>query len=1820
MNKGTAKEEKLNFQLLSDLKERDKQLWSHHEISRLFDNPELPPDEIFQKIVELLPKGMHFPYKTVACVIIDDRTFTGDGFVDSKTAVRVTIVADGQSRGLIKVCQTDSKKTNDVLDFAEGERDLVVQVARRLGYYLERLNRNRHYVDVERRYQNLIEKINDVIFEFDDQGLITYMSSSVNEVLGYTPEEMIGRPLFDFMASGQVEAQDRLQELISQGGMAENEYEILRKDGTRCWMRTSTTMLLRDGRHSAGHCRLIDISEIKRMELELQKREVLHRSVMAASPDVIVVTDLEGRIIYVSDRVMEMLRYDNVDDFAGRSLVDYLDPAHAAMAAERIARMFQGIQGVAEKYVARRRDGSTLDIEVKGEFVRDAAGQPINMIFVIRDISLREQLEDQLRNSEEKYRRLIESSDAAIMLVDPDGHFLYLNGIAAEPFGLSPEEMTGKTMQDLLSQEEAEDTMTNIRRVIRTNEGMVLEPQTNIAGVKRWTRTSVQPIRDASGAAVAVMMHATDITPIKQAELLIKQSEEKYRALFSDSPDGYLILQGGVFIECNVAAEKMMRGDRGQILGKSPAQLSPDCQPNGHISAELAAELFMGGRDAGRNTFEWVHQRFDGSRFLAQIDLVPIQYEGQPALFTTWRDISEHRQIEKGLNRKEKMLQAIAQSTEELLSNPDLLDAISRSLPLIGEAVEADRAYLFQNGLDEKNQQVISQRCEWNAGTVAPQISNPELQNLTITIFDDVLDDLLQRKPFEAVVAQLPAESALKKTLEKQEISSILIIPIFLKDQFWGFVGYDECKYERKWAADEISILRSYCNSISSALERAQAVEELNNMALFPQENPNPLFRIDLNGGVMLRNPAASGISHFSHLGMDYSFGRFAEKIASEIDRDHPARTFEIEHEGDIYLLDARLSQNQIHINCHGTNITDLKNTQRELERLSMVASVNRLGVLFTGARGRINYANEAFLQMTGFELADVKERSLIDLCRSPLVWSEQIESLVDGYDKTRPVDLEIVMYRKDRSWFWANLKMQPLEAKNGEASEFFATIEDVSEKKNADEVLRNSENRLSTLIRNLKEGILLEDEHRRIVLTNEQFCRIFQIAASPEALIGADCSQSAEHSKHLAMHPEEFVQRIDQIIREKKMALSEELEMANGEVYERDYIPIIINDDIKGHLWKYQDITERKNHERTLRRQEEKYRNIIVNMNLGLVETDQQGIVQYANQRIVEMSGFAVDELVGRNPVELFIAPEYRQTAEEHIRLRSSGISDLYEVQARTRDGEIRWWVISGAPIFSEEGQFIGSVGIYLDVTEQKQLERELEIARDKAEDSSRSKEAFLANMSHEIRTPLNAIIGMVREFSREKLPPRQAVYMKNAGTASRHLLSIVNDVLDISKIEAGQLQLDSRPFSLRDVINDAIAIEKPSANDKMLDLRAIVSDEVAPAYLGDPGRIRQILVNLLSNSVKFTQQGSITAECKVTARHDSSHDLMITVTDTGIGMDESYLSRIFDKFSQEDAAVSRRVGGTGLGMRITYELVQRMNGHITVNSKKGIGTTVTITLNLEFLDQFDLGRADSPRVYDRLNNVAALLVEDSDMNRLVATSALEHFGIKVTEAVNGAEAIEKLKQQSFNIILMDLQMPVLDGLGATRIIRQELLLQTPIIALTANAFKSEIERCLQAGMNDYITKPFEEEVFLSVILKNLGDASPAPSPGGEGPQNAPEGKRYDLSPLEKISGGDKETIRQVVRLFIKQTPEAVDQIKKAYANSELDAVAKTAHRIKPTIDLLGISRSAQDVRAVESLAKEGAVGADLEAAIGRLETELHSVVAELAADPILN
>ncbi|WP_184549243.1 PAS domain S-box protein [Mucilaginibacter sp. FT3.2] len=638
-------------------------------------------------------------------------------------------------------------------------------------------------------------------------------------------------------------------------------------------------------------------------------------------------------------------------------------------------------------------------------------------------------------------------------------------------------------------------------------------------------------------------------------------------------------------------------------------------------------------------------------------------------------------------------------------------------------------------------------------------------------------------------------------------------------------------------------------------------------------------------------------------------------------------------------------------------------------------------------------------------------------------------------------------------------------------------------------------------------------------------------------------------------------------------------------------------------------DITERKNAEETLRANEERYRSIIATMKLGLLEIDNNENITFVNQSFCNMSGFSLQELLGNRVSDLLISSEIREILSSKQKKSENGIFDAYEINVKNKTGKNKWWLISSAPRYNDNGHLAGSIGICLDITGQKKLEHDLTLAKKNAEHLAKTKETFLANMSHEIRTPMNAIMGMANQLAKSSLNSQQQFYLEIIQSASDNLLVIINDILDLSKIEAGKLILENIGFETKLVGTRAIQVLAYKAEEKGIKLTSSRFDAaISPILIGDPHRLNQILLNLMSNAIKFTENGFVDLSFDLIEDNANHQTIKVSVQDTGVGMEQGFIDQIFDKFSQEYESVSRNYGGTGLGMSICKELIELMGGSISVESEKGVGTTISIILKAPKGSLIDLPEKFTLK-FDKkfLSGKRILIVDDNEMNRLVASVFLENHDASIIHASNGQQAIDEFILGNPDVILMDIQMPGINGFDATRAIRK-LDDKIPIIALTANAIIGESEKCLAAGMNDYVSKPFKEEDLLKTIAKWLGkEVNIIKMEDTEKPN---ENLLYDLSSLRSISGGNEAFVEKLVNIFCEQTPPLIREMTDAFYLSDYEKMGAIAHKIKPSIDNLNIVDLKEPIRYIENMGRQPSMDTDMTDILNEAERVISKVV----------
>ena len=634
----------------------------------------------------------------------------------------------------------------------------------------------------------------------------------------------------------------------------------------------------------------------------------------------------------------------------------------------------------------------------------------------------------------------------------------------------------------------------------------------------------------------------------------------------------------------------------------------------------------------------------------------------------------------------------------------------------------------------------------------------------------------------------------------------------------------------------------------------------------------------------------------------------------------------------------------------------------------------------------------------------------------------------------------------------------------------------------------------------------------------------------------------------------------------------------------------------------------------------------------------DMSGTITFTNRRFRALFGFE-EEPAGSIPTRsLYKEPSDRELLLAELRERQAVVDR--ELCMKTRAGRELWVLISILPL-EAGGSPRYCVWVY-DISERYAAQVQLRRAKEMAEEATRMKMDFLANMSHEIRTPMNAIIGMAHLALKADPTPRQRDYLGKIQSSSQHLLGIINDILDLSKVEAGKLRMERVVFSLAKVLDTVSDFIGDKAASKGLRLSFDVAPDVPRQLLGDSLRLGQVLVNYAGNAVKFTEQGEI--DVIVRRREETADDVLLhfAVRDTGIGISEEHLSRLYESFEQADSSTTRKYGGTGLGLAISKKLVGMMGGEVGVETQLGKGSTFWFTARLgkarATATELEAADAAPPASLDALRGAHVLLVEDNEINQEVAQELLRGAGFVVDLAEDGEQALQRVRTRRYDAVLMDMQMPVMDGLAATREIRRiEGLAELPIIAMTANAMGADRDRCIEAGMNDHLVKPIELAALWRALGKwirprdGLGAAAAGAGAGhavtaaieagaatnGAGSIGAVE-PPLDVPGLDVQAGlrrvmGKRRLYLDLLRNFVATQAGAAAQVRGLLAQADFDSARRAVHTLKGLAGTIGSRRVQQAAEALEAALGESAQTSRMDACLAALERELSVLIGPL-------
>ena len=618
-------------------------------------------------------------------------------------------------------------------------------------------------------------------------------------------------------------------------------------------------------------------------------------------------------------------------------------------------------------------------------------------------------------------------------------------------------------------------------------------------------------------------------------------------------------------------------------------------------------------------------------------------------------------------------------------------------------------------------------------------------------------------------------------------------------------------------------------------------------------------------------------------------------------------------------------------------DVTLEKEQEEKLRLLSSIAEKNTAAVIICDNKGRIEWINQSFTDITEFTLEEVIGKQIKDVLEGPETDKKTVRFLADQMEKGQPFNCDIINYKKSKTKYWSNVQGRSLNDENGNVLKYFTIQQDISKEKAFNQEIIESENRLYSLIINLQSGILLEDVNRKILIVNKKFCELFGIPVDPELLTGLDCAETAEQSKILFKNPDAFLARIDEILKQKVTVIAENIEMADGRIVERSFIPIYHGNKYDGHLWSYEDVTIKKKYQQSLEAEREKYSNIIANMNMGLLEVDLNDRIQFINQSFSELSGYSSEELIGKRASEIFLDKENKDILNSKVAVRKEGVSDSYQIKAKMKSNEEKYWLISGAPNYNLNGELVGSIGIHLDITELKKLEIQKEELLKNLERQNESLNEYAQIVSHDLKSPLRSIHTLVTWIKGEKenvLNAQTQQYISLIEEKVEKMDYLIEGILTFSKIDSYE---DANELvDLNEIIENII---------KIIDIPPHIEVTIAkklPVKNTNRFRMQQLFQNLISNAIIHNdkEKGEVVIDFT-----EDENCYTFSVQDNGPGIPKKFRNKIFQLFE----SYSSDNKSTGIGLSIVKKIVEKYNGKIWIESEKEIGTTFYIKMPKE-------------------------------------------------------------------------------------------------------------------------------------------------------------------------------------------------------------------------------------------------------------------------------
>lgn len=959
-----------------------------------------------------------------------------------------------------------------------------------------------------------------------------------------------------------------------------------------------------------------------------------------------------------------------------------------------------------------------------------------------------------------------------------------------------------------------------------------------------------------------------------------------------------------------------------------------------------------------------------------------------------------------------------------------------------------------------------------------------------------------------------------------------------------------------------------------------------------------------------------------------------SDRIAAG-DRYARARAFSKDEIGQLATSFNRMTDElQQHINALRESQARLKTSEERMGLL--VDNIKDYAIVMLDPTGTILNWNEGAIGISGYSSDEIVGQHVSVFYTDDDIRNGQASQNLNAAREKGEFQTEGWRKRKDGTLFWAHVTITALYDENKKMRGYVKIARDITEQKKAETSIRQSRAQLAMSQQLAHIGSWELDLNTRALNWSDELFNIYGYTPSQEEI--------KFERMFLLTHPadREMVMNtiLDAVNKQKSFDFHRRIVRSDGAVRTLHSLGEVIFSESGTAIRMIgadQDITDRLHEEEM-----EKLAMAATKSFNSVIIANSEGRIEWVNEGFTKLTGYTYEEVQNTHG-ELLRRGGLTGLSREMVdyqKLLHDNKPVVYESKNFSKSGQEYWVITTLTPVIGHDGKIEKIIAIDSDISERKKVEEDLILsnriaehslkkgnkalsdllrAKKELEESMMVKEQFLAKMSHEIRTPMNAIVGLSEIMLEGSLTKDQLECMEAIKLSSQNLLSIINDILDFSKLSSGKVELESIPFKPVEVLEGVLSTVGFSAKQKGLDLVVENDDARLPQYvLGDGVRLRQILLNLVSNSIKFTDEGVVRITEEFVENDADSVTLRFIVKDTGIGIPGDRIDSIFDSFTQASNETSRKYGGSGLGLTIVKQLAELHNGSVDVKSTPGQGSEFSVTLRYQKCPQHFIEQEQKHDTHQEtsLNGRRILLAEDNEMNQMLARRVFEKWNFDLDIAPNGKVAVEKLEKEHYDLVLMDIQMPEMDGYDATRYIRTNLPSEKsgiPIIAMTAHAIVGEAEKCINVGMNDYISKPFNRNVLYEKICTLLKQKPVQSQPAATHRNGTQKFQTIDLSYLTELAEGSDDFIQRMIRAFLVQTPQLVAQLKTGAKNNNWTEVRAAAHKMKPSMDFIGIHSIKSTVAEIEDYSAEEKNLDQLPAMIDRVELVCNQAMTEL-------